>query len=290
MRVSLAHPPAAPPTDHYYQPNNLTAMWKVWFVIVVASFVLSIPVEILQGPVNGDTRFVNLIVTSIIPMMLFGGTMWWMLGQSHMVDFASIWRIVFFVVALALTIMAIDSQSDVLQMVLSSAWKVLVPIVWITACDIARHTNANAYVITGIGLGSYSLASAIGGLAYPDISGIVSTSTLCVMLLFVLFVTLGVCLGARDPNTQRIFEDLHDAKPPIAEFATIDERCMVLGSAHGLTAREIEIMKMIGKGRSRAYIAETLFITENTVKTHVGHIYAKLDIHQKKELQQLIDK
>lgn len=45
---------------------------------------------------------------------------------------------------------------------------------------------------------------------------------------------------------------------------------------------------MVCKGRSRTFIAEALFISENTVKAHVGHIYAKLDVHSRKELQQLI--
>lgn len=45
---------------------------------------------------------------------------------------------------------------------------------------------------------------------------------------------------------------------------------------------------MICKGRSRAYMAETLFITENTVKTHVSHIYGKLGVHSKTELQHFI--
>ena len=46
---------------------------------------------------------------------------------------------------------------------------------------------------------------------------------------------------------------------------------------------------MLCRGRSKAYIAETLFITENTVKGHARRLYAKLNVHSKKELQQLID-
>ena len=63
---------------------------------------------------------------------------------------------------------------------------------------------------------------------------------------------------------------------------------MCIRDSH-LTARELEVMQMLCRGRSKAYIAETLFITENTVKGHARRLYTKLDVHSKKELQQLID-
>ena len=48
-------------------------------------------------------------------------------------------------------------------------------------------------------------------------------------------------------------------------------------------------MQMICKGRSKAYIAETLFIAESTVKGHSKHLYAKLGVHSKRELQELVE-
>ena len=51
-----------------------------------------------------------------------------------------------------------------------------------------------------------------------------------------------------------------------------------------LTPREVEIARSIGAGRSNKEIAETLFITEGTVKTHLHRIYEKLQIHGRLEL------
>ena len=41
---------------------------------------------------------------------------------------------------------------------------------------------------------------------------------------------------------------------------------------------------LIAQGRSKAYIAEALFLSENTVRTHAKNVYAKLGVHSKQEL------
>src|SRR5690606_33883401 len=43
-----------------------------------------------------------------------------------------------------------------------------------------------------------------------------------------------------------------------------------------LTEREHEVFAAIGRGRTNAEIAQELFVSESTVKTHVGRILAKL--------------
>ena len=85
-----------------------------------------------------------------------------------------------------------------------------------------------------------------------------------------------------------IFSDLNASSTPPEDFASIDERCEALASQYGISPRELEIMQMICKGRSKAYIAETLFIAESTVKGHSKHLYAKLGVHSKRELQELV--
>jgi DNA-binding NarL/FixJ family response regulator len=48
-----------------------------------------------------------------------------------------------------------------------------------------------------------------------------------------------------------------------------------------LSAREREVLAMIGAGRSNAEIAEALVISMATVKTHVRHVFAKLDLRDR---------
>lgn len=56
-----------------------------------------------------------------------------------------------------------------------------------------------------------------------------------------------------------------------------------------LSAREAEVMELIARGNTVARIAEVLVVSENTVRTHSKRIYAKLNVHKKQELRDLVD-
>ena len=66
-------------------------------------------------------------------------------------------------------------------------------------------------------------------------------------------------------------------------------RCRILQEEYRLTSRETEIMELIVRGYSVARIAEEHVVSENTVRTHYKHIYAKLGIHKKQELIAMVD-
>lgn len=53
------------------------------------------------------------------------------------------------------------------------------------------------------------------------------------------------------------------------------------GALDVLTPRELEVLTAIGRGRTNAEIAEDMNISELTVKSHIGRVFAKLDLRDR---------
>lgn len=69
----------------------------------------------------------------------------------------------------------------------------------------------------------------------------------------------------------------------------ISKQAALLRQHYRLSAREAEVMELIARGNTVARIAEELIVSENTIRTHSKRIYAKLDIHKKQELLDVIE-
>ena len=56
-----------------------------------------------------------------------------------------------------------------------------------------------------------------------------------------------------------------------------------------LSARETQVFELLAKGRNREHISKTLFISDNTTRTHMKNVYRKLDVHSQQELIDLLE-
>jgi DNA-binding NarL/FixJ family response regulator len=68
----------------------------------------------------------------------------------------------------------------------------------------------------------------------------------------------------------------------IGRFASAVRPARAVPSALGeLTGRELDVLRLVAEGLSNAEIAERLVVEESTVKTHIGHILAKLNLRDR---------
>jgi DNA-binding NarL/FixJ family response regulator len=67
----------------------------------------------------------------------------------------------------------------------------------------------------------------------------------------------------------------------VERFARTDGPPPVPADLSALTPRELEVLRLVGRGLSNSEIAEGLTVSEATVKTHVTRIFAKLELRDR---------
>jgi DNA-binding CsgD family transcriptional regulator len=87
----------------------------------------------------------------------------------------------------------------------------------------------------------------------------------------VLFTGLGIWVGLRMTRRRVVSAD--------ADFAPDEQERQRLG----ISKREYEVLELIAQGLSNQEIAERLFVSLNTVKTHSSHLFMKLDARRRTE-------
>jgi DNA-binding CsgD family transcriptional regulator len=75
---------------------------------------------------------------------------------------------------------------------------------------------------------------------------------------------------------RRVFQQL-GAGPDVARVGALS-RTAAPTAAGGLTAREVQVLRLVAAGKSNQAIAADLAISEHTVARHVQNIFAKLDV------------
>jgi DNA-binding CsgD family transcriptional regulator len=108
------------------------------------------------------------------------------------------------------------------------------------------------------------------------------------LLVAMLFAALGIWLGLKltRPTERVVVRGVPAPVPPPREdppFSASAESIERLG----LTPRELEILGLIADGLSTREIAERLFVSENTVKTHSSRLFAKLGARRRTQAVQI---
>jgi DNA-binding CsgD family transcriptional regulator len=101
-------------------------------------------------------------------------------------------------------------------------------------------------------------------------------------LVALVFVTLGIWLGLRITGRKERVVVREVSVPAPATFTRNEEKV----AATGMTPRELEILELIAAGLSNKEIAERVFVSENTVKTHSSRVFEKLGARRRTQAVQ----
>ena len=100
-------------------------------------------------------------------------------------------------------------------------------------------------------------------------------------LIALLFAVLGIWLGLKLTKNKKTVIVREVLAP---QFFTLNETRL---RQLGITRRELEILELIANGLSNREIAEKLFVSENTVKTHSSRLFDKLSARRRTQAVQV---
>ena len=102
-------------------------------------------------------------------------------------------------------------------------------------------------------------------------------------LIAVIFAGLGIWLGLKWTRKKEVLVVKEVPVPSSQPFSLNEDRLKNLG----ITKRELEILELIAQGMSNREIAEKLFVSENTVKTHSSRLFDKLSAKRRTQAVQI---
>ncbi len=101
-------------------------------------------------------------------------------------------------------------------------------------------------------------------------------------LIALLFAAVGIRLGLTLTKTREVTVIREVPVPAPTEFVRNGQQVAALA----ITPRELEILDQIAAGKSTREIAQALFVSENTVKTHASRVYDKLGVNRRTQAVQ----
>ena len=159
----------------------------------------------------------------------------------------------------------------------------------------ALSTSAFAFAASWLGIGCGALlVQGIEGLGAFD-GGTLLWSSAVVTFLFMAYNFMAMkgfsfedaIKGVRPAHAAAASTLADEAEGP--DSSRLEEACDNVIERFGLTPREGDVLRLLARGRTSPVIQEKLFLSHNTVKTHVRHIYAKMDIHSQQELIDIVE-
>lgn len=219
----------------------------------------------------------------LIPLVFF----FWLNSPKEEEFNGTVLRVVLTVVAvLILALMYFGNAADSLVFALIFVGQTLVYVLmYVVAIEMVKLNAADPLFSYGLMRGSFEIMSALGvafsiafsAFRFPGEAighGMAYFLASCIFLLLL--------------NGFARISRLLTSRPVSFEPMSIEKNCEEIAKRYNLTERELEVMKMLCAGRTKAYIAETLYLSESTIRWHAKALYRKLSIHSKQELLTMV--
>lgn len=235
------------------------------------------------------------VLAGIIVIAWLAFLVWWVQVKKRAVDFLLLVKAPFVLMVLTFVCNGIWGSSPLLQIATYSTSCLTGVCFLMLAVDVAQHSDSNPVRATSIvflcDFAAYYLGRCplYGLLLASGPTGTPFHENLSLALLGTMAIAIVAAVSPQSKAFRAIFHDLNNAS---VSFDTSDELARCCGSVArrcGLSKREEEVMRFIVQGYTKPYIAETLAISDSTVRTHTRRLYEKVGVHSRRELQEMVD-
>lgn len=162
-------------------------------------------------------------------------------------------------------------------------------LLWVFCVGRARVSRQKPWVIFAIGLLAF-LGSSLVGSVVSDLMTLASEETSQMITIVSLVAVYSFIMAFAYLFGKNRKASLTDLAQLDEQRALTFQHCSDLIAAEGgLSPRESEIFYLLASGKDRADIRDACHISTDTVKSHTRRIYAKLNIHSKKEARTLVE-
>ena len=313
LRKSTQDLPKTSETQRFYNKRTIAPLWHLSAGIAAFSVVFGMMQATLLSE-NSDIGAAAVLMQHGGELVLALATLAFAIPLGHGLDFSKNWRLVLMLVIAALLFYSDIPAvySDLLLAFVRTAQTFLAVFLMLALADIARHSVFHPAIVFSSGWACYAVPYAIGSLLpfvvpYESAHLPAAFSFVALALIFVTFFLLDeTSVGNRvlfielnDADSEeegrrlvRMQDDIEEMERKKEEGHSgkdlIDFKCSLISERYSLTQREHEVLALLAHGRSKAYIADAFIISENTVRGHVKRLYAKLGVHSKQELLDLV--
>lgn len=221
-------------------------------------------------------------------------------------------------VLLVLVLALVNVDATVMGDVSSVLFGLTCICLWALLCRMSFRSGVDAVRVVGLGFGAACLGSTAGvgagALIYE--MGMPEGLLSFVMAAAIILCVAGSLFLLRRDDIVRLMEPVDNreseaARPGFSDEpettavergkeepldasaldgyqASLQRLCAILGIDYGLSAREVDVLELLVLGKDAKAIADELFISFNTVRSHIRRLYGKLDVHSRQELLALV--
>jgi len=291
--------------------TSLREIPAVFWKLTVAVFVFSLAATSTRSlyiiPQLPSAAQMDADVVAFLLVLFSVGILLLAIRFLRNINYNRIYLIAAMLIAAALVITALlPFQSSLLSSITGFAVSVLDFTIWCLLALFVSIKRFSSIVAFGFGRGVAFLGAGIGWAL--GLFAIPSWQDTPFELGFNIFLALLVIFAAIFLFTEKDYDSMvstaSENELNLQEYASIvtsesnkksnQERpwmaaCIRVGASVQLTEREQQVLEQISLGRSQKFIAKKMTISHNTVRTHTGNLYAKLNIHSREELVSLIE-